>query len=154
MPRLKLFNEEAPVLGLDEQLLTAQKEYDEAISKLREMEERFEESAVAVTSDQFQRLESNLRQQRMITEAKHRLLEDLGQQLFNERRQAEQKQAAAARASQRSQLLVRLDSIHQEIQQLEEMKRIPIDAKLQMLDRERSQVLMQLSELKEEVNAA
>jgi hypothetical protein len=59
-----------------------------------------------------------------------------------------------ARAGQRTLLLAKLDSVHAEMRQLEEMKRVPIDHRLQILNSERSAILMELSTLKETTNAA
>ena len=144
----------SPGPTLDEQLIQAQSEYDEAVAKLHEMEALFDESAVAVTSDQFQRLESNLRQQQMITESKLRQTENLGKLVFEERAAAERAQAAAARAGQRALLLAKLDAITADMRRIEELKRVPLDHQLAILNSERSAILLELSTLKEEVNAA
>jgi hypothetical protein len=80
VPRMKMFSsQDQPTsiptpLSLDDQLLKAQAEYESALAKQRELEAEFQQKAPVVTSDQFQKLESNLRQQAMVVESRHNAL--------------------------------------------------------------------------------
>jgi hypothetical protein len=141
-------------LTLDEQLEKAQAEHDAAILKLHDLESDFSLKAVEATADQFQKLEAEVRQQRLITASKNQLVEELGQRVFEERQAADEKQAAAVRAGRRTLLMAKLDAVHGEMRQLEDMKRVPIDHRLQILNSERSAILMELSTLKEHNDAA
>lgn len=79
--------------SLEDQLLKAQAEYESALAKQRALEAEFQQKASVVTSDQFRKLESNLRQQAMVVESRRNALETLGNRLFEERQAEEQKQA-------------------------------------------------------------